>query len=60
MNKDIIIHVIAPGDTLYSLARRYNTTVDIIMDANPYLDPNRLVVGDQIIYIEDQIFLVMR
>jgi len=34
-----------PGDTLWSLARRYNTAVDAIIAANPGVDPGRLLVG---------------
>lgn len=48
-NQNAIIYRIQPGDTLYSLAQRYNTTVEIILDANPYLEPQRLMVGDEII-----------
>lgn len=38
-------YTIKAGDTLYSIARRFNTTVDILLQANPGLDPNYLVVG---------------
>lgn len=54
MNQNVIIHVVEPGDTLYSLAEKYNTTVDTIMGSNPYLEPNRLVIGDQIIIYSRQ------
>lgn len=40
-----IRYTIRAGDTLYSIARRYNTTVQAILDANPGLDPNYLQVG---------------
>ena len=43
-------YVIRAGDTFFSLARRYNTTVEAIMRANPGVDPNRLFIG-QIICI---------
>ena len=36
---------IRPGDTLSSLARRFNTTVQAILDANPGINPNNLQVG---------------
>lgn len=39
---------IQPGDTLYSLARLYNTTVQAIINANPGIDPNHLPVGELI------------
>ena len=37
--------VIRAGDTLSSLARRFNTTVQSILDANPGINPNNLQVG---------------
>ncbi len=39
---------IKSGDTLYSLARRYNTTVTSIIDLNPGINPNSLAVGQLI------------
>ncbi|MDD3840493.1 MAG: LysM peptidoglycan-binding domain-containing protein [Clostridia bacterium] len=41
-------YVIRAGDTLYSLARRFNTTVGAIMSANPSIDPMSLRVGQRI------------
>lgn len=43
-------YTIRAGDTLFSLARRYNTTVSAIIRLNPGIDPNNLRVG-QIICI---------
>lgn len=49
MNKqNVVIHKFVSGDTLYSLAKKYNITVDSIVAANPYLDPYRLKIGDEI------------
>lgn len=42
-------YTIKPGDTFYNIARRYYTTVNAILTANPTLDPNRLTVGQKII-----------
>lgn len=39
---------IRPGDTLFNLARRYNTTVQAIINVNPGIDPNTLPVGELI------------
>lgn len=44
-----IRYTIRSGDTLYALARRYQTTVAAILAANPGIDPNRLQIGQQII-----------
>ncbi len=41
-------YTIRPGDTLYMLAIRYNTTVEAIMRLNPGIDPNNLQVGQVI------------
>ncbi|HYH02550.1 MAG TPA: LysM peptidoglycan-binding domain-containing protein [Bacillota bacterium] len=41
-------YIIRAGDTLFELARRFNTTVNAILAANPGLDPNSLRVGQRI------------
>ena len=48
-NQNVIVHKLASGDTLYKLAQQYKTTADGILAANPYLDPYRLKIGDEII-----------
>ncbi len=42
------IYTIVAGDTLFSIANRFNTSVQAILQANPGLDPNRLFIGQQI------------
>jgi len=42
------IYYIQPGDTLYKLARRFNTTVNAIANANPGLDTHWLRVAQGI------------
>lgn len=44
-----IVHTIEPGDTLYALSKRYNTTVDAIMALNPGIRPRYLQIGQQIL-----------
>ena len=41
-------YTIKSGDTLYALARKYNTTVEAIMAINPGIDPNNLQIGQVI------------
>jgi LysM repeat protein len=41
-------YTVMAGDTLYSIAARYNITVDAIMRLNPSLDPNSLLIGQVI------------
>lgn len=41
-------YTIRLGDTFYSIARRVNVTVDALEEANPNVDPNRLLAGQVI------------
>lgn len=47
-------YTIKKGDTLYNLAREYNTTVEKILKANPGIQPNNLKVGQIICIPEDK------
>lgn len=42
-------YVIRSGDTLYNIARRYYTTLNAILTANPGINPNALMIGQRII-----------
>lgn len=41
-------YVIKPGDTFFSIARRFNVSVDALLAANPGANPDRLLIGQQI------------
>jgi len=41
-------YTIVAGDTFASIARRFNTTVDALMRANPGVNPNALLIGQRI------------
>lgn len=41
-------HVIKPGDTLDGIAREYGTTVGALRQANPGLNPRRLIPGREV------------
>jgi LysM repeat protein len=41
-------YTIVAGDTFYQLARRYGTTTEAIMAANPGVDPRRLQIGQRV------------
>lgn len=43
-----IVHVVQPGDTLYRLAQRYQTTVPEIILKNPGVNPYNLQVGTRL------------
>jgi flagellum-specific peptidoglycan hydrolase FlgJ len=47
VNSGVVRHIIEKGDTLYSLAKRYNTTVKAIKDLNN-LSSNNLALGQEI------------
>ncbi|TYR78656.1 LysM peptidoglycan-binding domain-containing protein [Priestia megaterium] len=38
-----------PGDTLYSIAKKYNITVQQLQEANPGIDPAKLQIDQEII-----------
>jgi len=47
-------YTITAGDTLSELAKRFNTTVKAIIDANPEIDPRNLIIGQKICIPEKQ------
>lgn len=42
------IYTIRPGDTIFSIANRYGTTINRIIAANPNINPNNLGIGQRI------------
>lgn len=42
-------HVIAAGETLFSIARRYNMTAQQLIAANGITDPNRIRIGQRLV-----------
>ncbi|MEW6446848.1 MAG: LysM domain-containing protein [Bacillota bacterium] len=42
------LYTIRPGDSFFSLARRFNTTVEAIAAANPGVDPTNLQIGQTV------------
>jgi LysM repeat protein len=41
-------YIIKEGDTLYKLAQNFSTTISALIGANPNIDPNNLIVGDNL------------
>jgi LysM repeat protein len=41
-------HTVETGDRLASIALKYNVTVDVILRANPDMDPNLIIAGQQL------------
>ncbi|KUO73037.1 MAG: hypothetical protein APF77_20400 [Clostridia bacterium BRH_c25] len=52
------IYYVKPGDTFYKLARRFNTTVGAISNANPSVDPYQLRIGHGICIPRQPVFPV--
>jgi spore germination protein len=49
----VLIHVVGPGETLYQISQRYNTSIDKIIDDNTLPDPNQLLIGQALIISKD-------
>jgi LysM repeat protein len=49
-----VTYTIKAGDTFFSLAQRFNTTIAAIIAANPDVDPENLEVGNIIFPSDDQ------
>ena len=45
----VTIHVVAPGETLWTIARSYGTSVEALKESNQGVDPTRLRIGQQLI-----------
>jgi len=45
---EVIVYTVQPGDTFFTLARRFGSTVEAIQEANPGVNPRNLQVGMQI------------
>ncbi|MDO9546382.1 MAG: LysM peptidoglycan-binding domain-containing protein [Pelolinea sp.] len=43
-----VIHVVALGETISSIALQYGVTIDAVRGANPDANPNVLIVGDEL------------
>lgn len=43
-----MIHTVLPGETLLQISRNYRTPLDIIIGANPQVNPNLIFVGQPI------------
>lgn len=48
-NQTDTIHVVQPGETLFSIAKRYGTTVEALVQANRIADPSLIFAGQRLI-----------
>ncbi len=44
-----VIHVVQPGETLFSIAQRYGVEMEVIVEANGLADPNNLRAGQELV-----------
>lgn len=53
-NKNFVTHTVVKGDTLYSLARKYQTTVNDIVALNPSIEDGKTIsIGQTYVMISD-------
>lgn len=50
----MIIHVVKPGESLYTIGRLYGVSPEKIAADNEFSDPNRLVVGQTVVVLEGE------
>jgi LysM repeat protein len=41
-------HIVAAGDTLYLIAKKYQIKLDDLMEQNPNIDPYNLMIGTKL------------
>ena len=47
------LYVVSCGDTLWKIAKKYNTTVDALAKLNNIEDPEKINVGDKIFILKN-------
>ena len=45
----ILFYLVQPGDTLWKIARRYQTTMDTLARVNQISNPDRIDIGQKLI-----------
>lgn len=53
------IHVVGSGETLWMIANRYGTSINEIVSANGLQDPNRLVIGQDLVIPSPPVYHVV-
>src|SRR6056297_3084780 len=48
-------HILKPGETIYSLSRRYDCTPEDLLELNPGIDINDIPVGQKILLPSDEL-----
>ena len=48
-SSDVREHVVLKGESYYTIAKKYNTTMRAVAQANPGVDANRLKIGQKLV-----------
>lgn len=48
----ITIYVVQPGDSLWKIAKKYNTTIESLLALNEFEDPNKIYPGQKILVVK--------
>ncbi len=56
---DIQTHTVEVGETLWTIAKIYDTTMDDLIEANPERDPDKLQIGDEVKLIKTKPLLTV-
>jgi len=54
----VVGYIVSDSDDLWSLAKRYNTTIDSIMEVNGLSDENKVAVGDKILIFKENMSIL--
>jgi len=46
------IYIVQPGDTLWSIAKKYNAALDDLVELNDIDDPNRIYAGQRLVIVK--------
>src|SRR5690625_3179118 len=49
-----VMHVVGPGETLWSISHRYDVSIDQLIRLNELSDPDRLVIGQKLVIREGE------
>lgn len=44
-----VVHIVSLGETISSIALQYGVSIDAILNANPGISPNAMIVGEEVI-----------
>lgn len=55
LKKTFTEHIVVPGETLYAISRRYEISVETLMEDNPAADPAHLSIGQKLLIRKKEI-----